>query len=60
MMTFKMQTIMDNPILERGNTVLLLLLLLLLCPAQATPPGFGNGLDWGALVKDKIPKNLKT
>ena len=23
--------------------------------AQATPPGFGNGLDWRALVKDKIP-----
>ena len=32
----------SNPILERGNTVLLLLLLLLLllCHAQGTPPEF--------------------
>ena len=43
-----------NPILERRSTVLLLLLLLLLllCHAQATPPGFWNGLDWRALVED--------
>ena len=39
-----------HPILERGSTVLLLLLLLR--HAQGTPPGFWNGVDWRALVKD--------
>ena len=27
------------------------------CQAQATPPGFWNGVDWRVLVKDCIPKN---
>ena len=48
-----------HPILERRSTVLLLLLLLLLRHAQGTPPGFRNGVDWRALVKDLSPQMAK-